>query len=82
MTDEKVQIVIRLTETEREQVKELASKETPLIYRFYLGENLNSLDVERNCHYQITICPEDDGLKGDGWRVDKGGIGFNLGYGS
>ena len=57
--------------------QELASKETPLIYRFYLGENLNSLDVERNCHYQITICPEDDGLKGDGWRVDKGGIGFS-----
>lgn len=42
-----------------------------LIYRFYLGEDRNSLDVERNCHYRITVCPEDDGLKGDGWRVDK-----------
>ena len=42
-----------------------------LIYRFYLGEDRNSLDMERNCHYRITVCPEDDGLKGDGWRVDK-----------
>jgi hypothetical protein len=45
-----------------------------LIYRFYLGENRNNLDVERNCHYTITISPEDDGLSGDGWRVDKTGI--------
>ena len=45
-----------------------------LKYRFYLGENRNNLDVERNCHYQITITPEDDGLKGDGWRVDKSAI--------
>lgn len=48
----------------------------PLIYRFYLGENLNSLDIERNCHYTITISPEDDGLKGDGWRVDKTGLKY------
>lgn len=48
--------------------------ETPLIYRFYLGESRSNLDVERNCHYHITVCPEDDGLKGDGWRVDKNGI--------
>ena len=47
------------------------SLEKGLIYRFYLGEDRNSLDVERNCHYRITVCPEDDGLKGDGWRVDK-----------
>ena len=46
----------------------------PLIYRFYLGENRNSLDIERNCHYTITICPEDDGLQGNGWRVDKTGL--------
>lgn len=45
-----------------------------LIYRFYLGEDLNNLDVERNCHYTVTVRPEDDGLSGDGWRVDKTGI--------
>lgn len=45
-----------------------------LIYRFYLGENLNSFDVERNCHYHITITPEGDGLGEDSWRVDKSGI--------
>lgn len=42
-----------------------------LIYRFYLGEDLNNLDIERNCHYHITVTPEDDGLSDDGWRVDK-----------
>jgi len=55
---------------------DLASIDRPLIYRFYLGEDLNSLDIERNCHYHITVTPEDDGLKGDGWRVDKTGISF------
>ena len=45
-----------------------------LIYRFYLGDGLNNLDVERNCRYSITVRPEDDGLSGDGWRVDKSGI--------
>lgn len=48
--------------------------EKPLIYRFYLGDSMNNLDVERNCHYRITVSPEDDGLKGDGWRVDKSGM--------
>lgn len=52
--------------------------ERPLVYRFYLGDSRTNLDVERNCHYMITVCPEDDGLKGDGWRVDKSGIS-NLG---
>ncbi len=42
-----------------------------LIYRFYLGEDRNGLNVERNCHYRITVTPEDDGLSDDGWRVDK-----------
>lgn len=42
-----------------------------LKYRFYLGEDRNSLDVERNCHYHITVMPEDDGLSEDSWRVDK-----------
>ena len=45
-----------------------------LIYRFYLGDSINNLDVERNCHYSITVRPENDGLSGDGWRVDKSGI--------
>lgn len=45
-----------------------------LIYRFYLGEDRNNLDVERNCHYHINICPEDDGLKENSWRVDKSSI--------
>lgn len=45
-----------------------------LIYRFYLGDSRNNLDVERNCHYNIIVRPEDDGLSGDGWRVDKSGI--------
>ena len=48
--------------------------ERPLVYRFYLGDSMTNLDVERNCHYMITVCPEDDGLKGDGWRVEKSGI--------
>ena len=52
--------------------------ESPLVYRFYLGESRTNLDVERNCHYRITVCPEDDGLNGDGWRVDKSGI-YDLG---
>ncbi len=42
-----------------------------LIYRFYLGDGLNDLNIERNCHYRITVAPEDDGLADDGWRVDK-----------
>ena len=45
-----------------------------LKYRFYLGDGRNNLDVERNCRYSIVVRPEDDGLKGDGWRVDKSGI--------
>ena len=45
-----------------------------LLYRFYLGEDRNNLDVERNCHYHITVTPEDDGLSDDGWRVDKSGL--------
>ena len=47
---------------------------SPLIYRFYLGSDRNNLDVERNCHYHITVIPEDDGLSDDGWRVDKSGL--------
>ncbi len=42
-----------------------------LIYRFYLGEDRNDLNIERNCHYRITVTPENDGLSDDGWRIDK-----------
>lgn len=42
-----------------------------LIYRFLLGESAEDLNIERNCHYRITITPEDDGLADSGWRVDK-----------
>ena len=53
-----------------------SSMGSPLLYRFYLGENRNNLDVERNCHYHITVCPEDDGLGSDGWRIDKTGLKY------
>lgn len=52
------------------------SEQTPLTYRFYLGEDRNNMDIERNCHYHITVTPEDDGLHGDGWRVDKTGLQY------
>ena len=42
-----------------------------LIYRFYLGENLNNFDVVRNTWYRITVCPRGDGLNEDSWRVNK-----------
>lgn len=45
-----------------------------LIYRFYLGENLNNFDVFRNVRYRITVRPEGDGLQEDSWRVDKSGL--------
>lgn len=54
---------------------ELISYDSPLVYRFYLGERQGNFDVERNCHYRFTIIPENDGLSGEGWRVDKSGIG-------
>lgn len=50
------------------------SGEMGLIYRFYLGEDRNSFDISRNTHYHITVTPENDGLKEDGWRVDKSGL--------
>lgn len=55
-----------------------ASKDGYLKYRFYLGENRNDLSIERNCHYQITVTPEDDGLKESSWRVDKSCITSTL----
>ena len=50
---------------------------SPLVYRFHLGDGSGNRDVERNCHYSITVCPEDDGLSKDGWLVDKSGITDN-----
>lgn len=52
------------------------SASKPLTYRFYLGDGPNNLDIERNCLYRITVAPQDDGLKGSGWRVDKSGISY------
>ena len=46
-----------------------------LIYRHYLGDGTDNLDIERNCHYHITVTPENDGLNGSGWRTDKTAIG-------
>ena len=47
------------------------SADGPLKYRFYLGDGRNNLDIERNCHYTITVCPTEEGINGDSWRVDK-----------
>lgn len=54
--------------------KDWESGSKGLVYRFYLGEDRNNMDVERNCHYRITIRPENDGLSEDSWRVDKSDI--------
>lgn len=50
----------------------------PLKYRFYLGDGMGNHDIERNTHYRILVCPEDDGLSDDGWRVDKEGLRDNV----
>lgn len=50
----------------------------PLKYRFYLGDCKGCHDIERNTHYRILVCPEDDGLSDDGWRVDKEGLRDNV----
>ncbi|MCD8206767.1 MAG: DUF4906 domain-containing protein [Bacteroidales bacterium] len=47
-----------------------------LIYRFYLGESPSDFNVERNCHYHITLRPEGDGLSGGDWLVDKSGLDY------
>lgn len=52
------------------------SGESGLIYRFYLGEDRNNLDVIRNSHYHITITPLDNGLAENSWRVDKSGLTY------
>lgn len=45
-----------------------------LVYRFYLGENLNNFDVMRNVCYRITVQPRGDGLQENSWRVDQSGL--------
>ncbi len=47
-----------------------------LIYRFYLGESPSDFNVERNCHYHITLRPEGDGLGAGDWFVDKSGLDY------
>ena len=47
------------------------SSEGPLVYRFYLGDGPDNVDVERNCRYRICVSPEGNGLTEDSWRVDK-----------
>ena len=51
-----------------------------LRYRFYLGESLNDMNVERNCVYHITVTPENDGLADNGWRVDKTSLSDAIGF--
>lgn len=58
----------------------LISYDSPLIYRFYIKDEDGYYDIERNCHYHVTVVPEDDGLSGEGWRVDKSGIGPSTPY--
>lgn len=61
-------------EMEIDYLSDSHASKNPLIYRFYLGDGGEDLEVERNCHYRITVCPEGDGLSKDGWMVDKSGI--------
>lgn len=51
-----------------------SAAENYLIYRFYLGDKPSNFDVERNCHYHISVIPEKDGLNGTGWRIDKSNL--------
>lgn len=74
-TDDPKANICSYIEMELEYISDsMRSGEKDLIYRFYLGEDRNSLNVERNCHYSITVTPEDDGLSEDSWRVDKTGL--------
>ena len=51
-----------------------------LIYRFYLGEDLNNFDVHRNTRYRILVRPEGDGLQEESWRVSKEGLQEKTGF--
>ena len=45
-----------------------------LTYRFYLGDSPSNFDVERNCHYHLTVKPIGAGVPESSWRVDKSGL--------
>ncbi|MCM1177051.1 MAG: DUF4906 domain-containing protein [Bacteroidales bacterium] len=47
-----------------------------LVYRFYIGADASSFDVERNCHYHVIVKPEGQGLPECRWRVDKTGLAY------
>lgn len=42
-----------------------------LKYRFYLGESSGNFDIERNCHYHISVQPHGSGIDETSWRIDK-----------
>jgi len=46
-----------------------------LIYRFYPGESGGDFSLRRGHHYSFTITPEDEGLDGDPWRIDRSRLG-------
>lgn len=45
-----------------------------LTYRFYLGSSPADFNVERNCHYHLTVKPIGTGLPESSWRIDKSGL--------
>ena len=45
-----------------------------LTYRFYLGDSPADFNVERNCHYHLTVKPIGTGLPESSWRIDKSGL--------
>ena len=53
-----------------------------LTYRFYPGESPGDFSLRRGRHYEFVLTPEDDGLQGHPWRIDKSRLGvhnrFNL----
>ena len=46
-----------------------------LVYRFYPGESPGDFSLRRGRHYHYVITPEDDGLEGHPWRIDKSMLG-------
>ena len=45
-----------------------------LVYRFYLGEDRRDYNIFRNTLYRVTVRPEGEGLTGDSWHIDRGGL--------
>jgi hypothetical protein len=49
----------------------MCTRESYLLYRFYIRDADGSYNVRRNRHYHVTVRPVGDGLgTDDGWRVD------------